>query len=317
VKAAVLVFALALGLSACGGGGGDSSTTSSSLGTATPGQLALYKYDSGSPVGLRDKGLLKFSKPYPVKFHDISYLSPKGGYVPGYLVTPPGKGPYPGVILLHGTGEDRSTLLSTASWLAARGMVALTIDAADSRPRPSGLQTGGRLKQQRDVAVQTVLDARRGVDLLHQLPQVGENSPVGFLGFSAGAKTGAVLSGVEPRLKAVVLVSAGAPSLKKVVDQAPKNAKPTVTAMLGATDPARFIGRDAAPLLIQIGKKDEFVPQGDLQAVVDAAPKSAVVKRYDGTHDLFRTKAAVHDMLAFLSTKLGAGPPVQGADAGP
>ena len=319
MKAALLPLALVLALSACGGGGGDSSSSSSSssLGTATPGQLALYKYDSGAPVGYRDKGLLKFSKPYPVKFHDISYLSPKGGYVPGYLVTPTGKGPYPGVILLHGTGEDRSTLLSVASWLAARGMVAMTIDAADNRPRPQGLQAGGALKQQRDIVVQTVVDARRGVDLLHRLPQVGENSPVGFLGFSAGAKSGAVLAGVEPRLKAVVLVSAGAPSLKKVVDQAPKNAKATATAMLGATDPARFVGRDTAPLLIQIGKKDEFVPQGDLQAVVDAAPKSAVVKRYNGTHDLFRTKAAVHDMLAFLATKLGAGPGVQGADPGP
>src|SRR3954471_2777199 len=224
VKAAVLVFALALGLSACGGGGGDSSTTSSSLGTATAGQLALYKYDSGSPVGLRDKGLLKFSKPYPVKFHDISYLSPKGGYVTGYLVEPPGKGPYPGVVLLHGTGEDRSTLLNLASWLAARGMVAMAIDAADNRPRPQGSQTGGPLKQQRDIAVQTVVDTRRGIDLLHSLPQVG-NKPVGFLGFSAGAKSGAVLSGVDPRLKAVVLVSAGAPSLEKVVDQVPPNSK--------------------------------------------------------------------------------------------
>ncbi|HEU5211732.1 MAG TPA: dienelactone hydrolase family protein [Gaiellaceae bacterium] len=317
MKAAGLALVLALALAACGGGGGDSSSDSGSLGTATPGQLALYKYDASSPVGLRDKGVLKFAKPYPIKFHDISYLSPKGGYVPGYLVTPPGKGPYPGVILLHGSGEDRQTLLSIASWLAARGMVTMTIDAADSRPRPSGLQSGGALKQQRDIAVQTVLDARRGIDLLHAWPQVGKSSPVGFLGFSAGGKSGAVLAGVEPRLKAVVLVSAGAPSLKKVVDQAPKNAKATVTAMLGATDPARFIGRDTAPLLIQIGKKDQFVPQADLQALVDAAPKSAVVTRYPDGHILISSKAAVHDMLDFLSKKLGAGPQVEGADVGP
>jgi dienelactone hydrolase len=316
VKAALVALALVLALSACGGGGGDTSSTSASLGTATPGQLALYKYDAGAPLGFRDKGLLKFSKPYPVKFHDISYLSPKGGYVPGYLVTPPGKGPYPGVVLLHGSGEDRSTLLNIASWLAARGMVALTIDSADSRPRPQGQRTGGRLKQQRDIAVQTVLDVRRGIDLLHSLPQVGMR-PVGLLGFSAGAKSGALLTGVEPRLKAAVLVSGGAPSLKKIVDQAPENAKTTVTAMLGATDPARFVGRDTAPLLIQIGKNDEFVPQADLQALVDAAPKSAEVKRYAAGHALITTKAAVHDMLTFLSTKLGAGPRVQGADIGP
>ncbi|MGZ8694086.1 MAG: dienelactone hydrolase family protein [Gaiellaceae bacterium] len=318
MKAALVALALVAALSACGGGdgGGSSTSTSTSLGTATPGQLALYKYDAGAPIGFRDKGELKFSKPYPVKFHDITYLSPKGGYVPGYLVTPPGKGPYPGVVLLHGSGEDRSTLLDIASWLAARGMVALTIDSADNRPRPQGQLTGGRLKQQRDIAVQTVLDARRGMDLLHSLPQVGKR-PVGVLGFSAGAKSGAVLTGVEPRLKAAVLISGGAPSLKNVVDRAPDNAKATVTAMLGATDPARFVGRGTAPLLIQIGKKDQVVPQADLQALVEAAPKSAEVKRYAAGHILIETKAAVLDMLTFLSTKLDAGPRVQGADTGP
>jgi dienelactone hydrolase len=318
----VLASALLLALSACGGGGSGggsddkTTTTSASLGTATPGQLALYKYHEGSPIGFRDKGELKFSKPYPVKFHDVSYLSPKGGYVTGYLVEPPGKGPYPGVVLLHGSGVAGSTLLNIACGLAARGMVAMTIDSAENRPRPQGSQTGGLLKQQRDVAVQTVVDARRGIDLLHSLPQVG-NKPVGFLGFSAGAKSGAVLSGVDPRLKAVVLVSGGAPSLKKVIEGVPASSKATVTAMLGATDPARFVGRDKAPLLIQIGKKDEFVPQPDLQALVDAAPKSAAVKRYQAGHALIQTKAAVHDMLDFLSTKLGAGPKVQGADTGP
>jgi dienelactone hydrolase len=319
MKALLVALVLVLVAAACGGSGkdDDTSSTSPSLGGATPGQLALYKYDAGAPIGYRDKGEVKFSKPYPVKFHDITYLSPKGGYVPGYLVAPSGKGPYPGVVLLHGSGEDRSTLLDIASWLAARGMVALTIDSADSRERPQqGQQQGGVLKQQRDIAVQTVLDARRGIDLLHSLPQVG-NRPVGVLGFSAGAKSGAVLTGVEPRLKAAVLISGGAPSLKRVVDRAPANAKATIAAMLGATDPARFVGRGTTPLLIQIGKKDQVVPQADLQALVDAAPKSAEVKRYPAGHILVQTKAAVHDMLAFLSTKLGAGPRVQGADIGP
>ena len=87
--------------------------------------------------------------------------------------------------------------------------------------------------------------------------------------------------------------------------------------MVGATDPARYVGRDTAPLLILIGKKDEFVPQADLQALVDAAPKAAVVKRYNTGHDVFQLKAAEQDMLTFLSSKLGAGPRVQGADVGP
>jgi dienelactone hydrolase len=319
VKPAALVILFVLALAACGGGSSDSSSSSSGDGTATAGQLALYNYDASAPIGLRDTGALKFKRPYPITFHNITYLSPKGGYVPGFLVLPPGKGPYPGVILLHGSGEDDQTLLPEASWLAARGMVAMTITAAESRPPSAAGQqdTAHPLKQQRDLAVQTVIDVRRGIDLLRSLPQVGKKQPVGFLGFSAGGKQGAVLSGVDHRLGAIVLVSAGSPSLKKVLAEAPAGSKATIGAFLGATDPARFIGRDTSPLLIQIGKKDEYVPQGDLQAVVNAAPKSAEVKRYNGGHVLLETRAAVHDMLAFLATKLHAGPRVQGAEIGP
>ena len=313
MKPVLLAVALVVALAACGGSSSSSTTTA-----PTSGQLALYKYDEQAPVGYRDKGAIPQQVPYPIHFHDITYLSPRGGYVPGYLAVPPGKGPYPAVVLLHGSGGSRQDLLQMAGWLAGRGMVALTIDAADARgSQPPVPGSTGALKKQRDLAVQTVVDLRRAVDVLHSLPQVGKSSPVGFLGFSAGAKSGAVLSGVEPRLKAIVLVSAGAPSLAKVLDQAPKNAKATVEAMLGATDPSRYVGRDTAPLLIVIGKKDEFVPQSDLQALVDAAPKAAVVKRYATGHDVFQSKAAENDMLSFLSTKLGAGPRVKGAQVGP
>ena len=51
--------------------------------------------------------------------------------------------------------------------------------------------------------------------------------------------------------------------------------------------------------------------------LVDAAPKLAVVKHYNAGHILISSKAAVHDMLAFLSARPRAGPRVQGADVGP
>jgi dienelactone hydrolase len=313
VKAGLLALALVLALSACGGSSSSSTTTA-----PTSGQLALYNYDDGAPIGYRDKGAVPQQVPYPIHFHDITYLSPRGGYVPGYLAVPPGKGPYPAVVLLHGSGGSRQDLLEMAGWLAGRGMVAMTIDAADARgSQPPVPGTSGALKKQRDIVVHTVVDLRRAVDVLHSLPQVGKSSPVGFLGFSEGAKSGAVLSGVEPRLRAIVLVSAGAPSLAKELGRVPKNAEPTVEAMVGAVDPPRYVGRDTAPLLIVIGKKDEFVPQADLQALVDAAPKAAVVKRYDTGHDVFQSKAAEQEMLAFLSSKLGAGPRVEGAQVGP
>jgi dienelactone hydrolase len=313
--AAILVVLVAAG---CGGGGDDSTTSSSSGprdGTATPVEVAFYKYDEQAPPGVRDAGVINTN--YPIKFHDITYISPHGGYVPAYLLKPPGKGPYPGVILLHGSGGSRADLLQVAGWLAGRGAVTMTIDSAYTRMGNRPLQPGiSGFKADRQLAVQTVADLRRAVDVLQAQPDVDKDK-IGFLGFSAGAKSGAVLVGVEPRIKAAVLVSGGAPSLDATVDKAPENLRTALRPILSSTDPTRFIGLSKAALLLQAGKEDTYVPQGDLKALADAAPARTEFKEYEGGHDLFSTEPAVHDALAFLSTKLGSGPRIKGAQVGP
>src|SRR3954453_20102135 len=321
VKALIAAIVLVLVAAACGGGGGASTTSTTSAssgsrdGTATPVELAFYNYDKNAPVGLRDAGVV--NKNYPIKFHDVTYLSPHGGYVPAYLLTPPGKGPYPGLILLHGSGGSRTDLLQMAGWLAGRGAVAMTIDSAYTRQGNQPLQPGIEgFKADRQLAVQTVADLRRAVDVLQAQPEVDKKN-IGFLGFSGGAKSGAVLVGVEPRIKAAVLVSGGAPSLDATVDKAPENLRATLRPILSSTDPSRFIGRTKAAVLLQAGKQDTYVPQEDLKALAAAAGARATFKEYAGGHDLFSTKPAVHDALAFLSTKLESGPRVKGAQVGP
>ncbi len=321
VKGLIAAILLVLVAAACGGGGDKSATSTTSAssgsrdGTATPVELAFYNYDTNAPVGLRDAGVI--NKNYPIKFHDVTYISPHGGYVPAYLLTPPGKGPYPGVILLHGSGGSRTDLLQMAGWLAGRGAVAMTIDSAYTRQGNRPVQPGiDGFKADRQLAVQTVADLRRAVDVLQAQPQVDKKN-IGFLGFSAGAKSGAVLVGVEPRIKAAVLVSGGSPSLDATVAKAPENLRGAIRPLLSSTDPTRFIGRTKAALLLQAGKQDTYVPQEDLKALADAAGTTAEFKEYQGGHDLFSTKPAVHDALAFLSTKLGSGPRIKGAQVGP
>ena len=318
MKALLAAILLVLVAAACGGGGDESTTTSSSGardGTATPVEVAFYNYDRKAPLGVRDAGVI--NEDYPIKFHDITYISPHGGYVPAYLLTPPGKGPYPGVILLHGSGGSRQDLLQTAGWLAGRGAVTMTIDSAYTRQGGRPLKPGiDGFKQDRQLAVQTVADLRRAVDVLQAQPQVDKKN-IGFVGFSAGAKSGAVLVGVEPRIKAAVLVSGGAPSLDATMEKVPEAMRAAIRPILSSTDPARFIGRSKAALLIQAGKEDDGVPQEDLKAMADAAGTGAEFKEYAAGHDLFSNKAAAHDALAFLSTKLGSGPRIKGAQVGP
>ena len=84
-------------------------------------RIPVYAYDEDEPIAKQDAGLA--NSDYPVKIHDISF---DGGAerVPAFLLLPPGEGPYPAAIYLHGQGGDRLEMLYTASWLAGRRAVA-------------------------------------------------------------------------------------------------------------------------------------------------------------------------------------------------
>ena len=164
VKVGLLALALVAALSACGGGGVQLDDARVRYGDA--GQLALYKYDEGAPVGYRDKGPLKFLKPYPIKFHDITYFSPSGGYVPATSSFRPAR------------ARTRASSCCTAragaagpavdrGWLAARGMVAMTIDAADA---PAAAARGARGRPQAAARHRRADRGGRptGVDVLHR-----------------------------------------------------------------------------------------------------------------------------------------------------
>ena len=156
---------------------------------------------------------------YSIAVRDVSFDTPSGR-VQGFLAAPPGAERKPAVVYLHGQGGDRQELLVPATWLAARGAVALTLTAPSSMAPPT--QEGGieSLRRQRDLAVADVVAVRRALDLLAERPDV-DSDRLGLVGYSAGARTGAVLAGVEPRLDALVLMSAGASPVAEYVKAAP------------------------------------------------------------------------------------------------
>ena len=139
--------------------------------------------------------------------HDISYASPRGGRVPGYLVVPAGPGPFAGIIFMHGAGGSRAGVLSQAIMYARTGAVSLAIDA----PMSGGRAIPGeqfldyrKPERTRDAFIQTVVDLRRGVDLLLSRPDV-DPKRLAYVGGSFGAFVGGVLSGVEKRIRAYAL----------------------------------------------------------------------------------------------------------------
>lgn len=136
----------------------------------SPGQVAsfrellkMYEYDSRAPLDLKEHGAQDRDG---LKALDVSYLSPKGGRVPAYIVIPPGKGKFPGVIFMHpaGRGVGRSYFLDEAIALSKQGAVSILIDSPFARPSPQPLFA--LTERDRDGIAQCVIDLRRAVDAL-------------------------------------------------------------------------------------------------------------------------------------------------------
>lgn len=272
-----------------------------------------FTYQTLRPLAVRDAGPVNSN--YPVTIRSISYA---GGHnrVDAFLAIPPRSGRRAAVVYVHGSGGDRRQLLVPAVWLAGRGAVTLTITAPSSIARmPAGLTVVQKLEWERDIAVRDVVAVRRAVDLLRARRDVDPNR-IGYVGWSAGAKTGALLSGAEPRLRALVLMSGGSPPLADFVKQAPANLRADVRRVLGSVDPLRWIAR-ARPgsLFLQDGTKDTVVPHSALVRLSEAAPAKTKVTWYPTGHAL--GNQAYRDQLAWLTKKLRVGPRVRSAQTGP
>ena len=290
---------LTLSLASCGG----------SEPAAKPG-TQVYDYDKSKPLAMRDNGVI--NEDYPIKVRDVSF-SGANERVPAYLIVPPGRGPYPAVIYLHGSQGDRLEMVYPASWLAGRRAVALTVESPYSANRAIQLGPGVEgLRKERDRTVQGIVELRRAVDLLRSLPQVDDDR-IGFVGFSAGARSGAILAGVEPRLDAFVFMSGGDDTVDEFMALVSPEQQDEVRPLLEDTDGVAFIGQASpARLLFQAGRHDEIVPRAALETLIRAGSEPKQVKWYDAGHAL--NTRAQRDQLEWLTDALEIeGPPVKGA----
>jgi dienelactone hydrolase len=291
-----LAAALALLASGCGGAGSS---------RAAPPRAPSPFADRRAPLRVASRRVATGNG--RVRVRDVSFAG-RRGRVEAYLAAPAGpRGRLAAVILLHGAGGTRDDFLPYAIRLAGRGLVGLTLTAPSSSA-PAAVQGAGpraTLRRQEQLSIDDVVAVRRAVDFLETVPSV-DRRRIGVVGWSLGARTGAVVSGVEPRVRAFALLSAGALPVSDYAKAAPAWLRPDIRAALGTIDPLRWIAR-ARPgsLLLEDGLHDEVVPRRALLAVVHAAPRGTRVRWYDAGHRLDRK--AVADQLTWLVQKLGAG----------
>src|SRR5262245_12403788 len=269
-----------------------------------------FTYDDKAPLDFRDAGQETVDG---TTVHDVSYASPKGGRVPGYLVVPPGPGPFAGIVYVHWGQGDRTEFRSEAVLLARAGVESLTIDAPFNRPEAGRYDSVANPEKERDEYIQLVTDARRAVDVLVARPEV-DKTRLGYVGHSLGATWGGPFAAVEKRVKAFVLIG-GLPRLTDVLGDEPiakmmqkvytRERLEAYIKVLAPIDPVRFVGEaEAESILFQFAKHDRFISERAADEYVKAAGKPQQVRWYFTSHEFNDPESPV-DRRAFLARKLG------------
>jgi dienelactone hydrolase len=276
----------------------------------------MYDYDPKAPLEVEEKPLYERDG---VKVLDLTYASPKGGKVTAYLVVPTAKGPHAGLVFGHWGPGNRTEFLPEATLYAKAGCVSVLVDYPWVRPAPwrKPLKQEGDPEGDHATFVQAVTDLRRGFDLLAGRADV-DPKRLGYVGHSFGAQWGAVLSAVEPRLKAAVLM-AGVPDQRAIWQDnddpgivawragVPKDKQEAYLKVTDRTAAVRYVPHATCPLLIQFAKHERYFNVAAMERYAAAAPRGTPVKWYDTGHEL-NDPQALTDRAAWLREKLGGGP---------
>ena len=270
-----------------------------------------FDYDQKAPLNIKQIGVERRGN---ATIYDITYDSPKGGAVPAYLVVPKGRGPFAAVIWGHWCWQNspmrnRKQFLDEALALAPSGLISLLTDHPISRP---GYVTPTDPLDERNFAVflQQILDMRRGVDLLIGRRDV-DPKRIGFVGHSCNAGVGALLSGLDRRFKAFVLMAGStsdevSQSTKEFQEFRQKIGPDKVDAKVAKykyLDQGLFVSH-AAPALVflQYGARDSGITTEQARRYAAAVSEPKQFKIYDAEHNL--NAEARRDRIKFLVEQL-------------
>ena len=270
-----------------------------------------FEYDSKLPLETQDVGA-DFRG--DIGIYDLSYANPKGGRVTASLVLPPGKGPFAAIIWGHwcwpnSEYRDRKEFLNEAVALAPGGVASLLIDFPIAR---AGYQpaTDPLSGQQIDELVEQVVAIRRGADFLISRPFV-DPKRMAYVGHSCGATAGGVVSGVDKRFLAFVLMAGGLSDeveLNSAEFQEFRNkwgpAKVDAFVARNAwADPGKFVSHAApATVFLQYATAEPFLKPDLAKATAAIVSEPKQFKLYDAPHAL--NAEARRDRVAFLAQQL-------------
>lgn len=276
----------------------------------------LFDYDQNASLDVKEVGVVNRNG---IRIHDITYASPKGGRVTAYVVVPAGKGRFAGIVFGHWGYGTRTEFLPEAMLYAKAGVVSLLVDDLGVRPAPWRRNApGSEPDAVRNNFIQSVVDLRRGIDLLRSRPDVDPDR-IAYVGHSSGAHWGAILSAVDRRLKTVVLM-AGVPDEAAIYMESddpeyvelrrntPKEELEKYLKTVGALDAIRYVPHAApTPLLFQFARFEQYFNEAAMRRYAQAASVPKLVLWYDTGHALNDIRPLV-DRADWLRKHIRIGP---------
>lgn len=273
----------------------------------------MFDYDRKMPLDVKEVRVIDRGS---LRIRDINYPSPRGGRVTAYLVEPVGRGRHAGLVFGHWGYGNRTEFLSEAMLYARVGVVSLLVDAPDVRPAPWRRNSPGTQPEAvRDNFIQTVVDLQRGIDLLLSRSDVDANR-IAYVGHSSGAHWGAIISAIDRRIKAAVLM-AGVPTEATIYlesddpdnvefrNSTPKETIDSYIRTISVLDAIRFVPYAApTPLLFQFARFEHYFNEASMQRYAQAASEPKLVKWYDTGHELNDVQA-LKDRAEWLGKQLG------------
>jgi hypothetical protein len=253
--------------------------------------MSIFEYDHQAPLALT---VLSERVQEDATVQDVTYASPHGGKVSGYLIFPSERAPQAGLIFGHWGEGNREEFVQEAAILTRLGFVSLCLDAPYRRPAEYESQIAEPLQSE----LQWIVDVRRGVDVLQERFSL-TSEQLGYVGHSFSASYGGPIAGIEHRIKAFVLIAGWysvseltRTSMNPVMVEGRNSAPPeefdAYLLAIAPLDASHYIGH-AAPshLFFQFAVEDKFVLPEDGQHYFDLASEPKQLVWYDNCgHEL-------------------------------
>jgi dienelactone hydrolase len=263
-----------------------------------------YNYSSRMALGFSEGSVEQRGKSMLI---ELTYVGQSDeDHVPAYLVMPHGNGPYPAIVWVHwlkpgSRHANQDEFLDEALALAHSGVVSLLIEVPQARPTyVAEKEPYDALRQTSDMTQRTVVEVRRGVDLLMTRRNVDRNR-IAVVGHSWGAHAGAIVAAVDKRVSSFVLM-AGRFSDQESLFASKDPAAQAQVKEIGEeklrdffhdyawSDPINFLPHtDGKSIFLQYGDQDS-IPRDQAQKWFDAfSAKDKKIEFYPAGHALNNT----------------------------